>query len=270
LAFGNYLNAGTKTGGAYGFKLAALKQIKNSKGADNKTTLTMYLVKFIKKFFPEAHRFPEELKSVGVASKIEKKLIQDDLNQVRSKLNQIEAELKVTNDSDILDRYYTEMNGFYHNAKKQFTLSDEKFQSLEKNYDDSLALFGETSAQMAWEEYFEIWDSFITSYLIAERRVEDEEKLAEKEKKRKEWLESQQKAKAEKGVAKEGAKKTKIPGKKKKKKKQLYDNVKDVIKGNDSDAIFTKLQRMRKERKKKEKWEKEEEENSENKRRNSH
>jgi len=136
--------------------------------------------------------------------------------------------------------------------KKQFTLSDEKFQSLEKNYDDSLALFGETSAQMAWEEYFEIWDSFITSYLIAERRVEDEEKLAEKEKKRKEWLESQQKAKAEKGVAKEGAKKTKIPGKKKKKKKQLYDNVKDVIKGNDSDAIFTKQQRMRKERKKKE------------------
>jgi len=228
-----------------------LKQLKNSKAVDNKTTLTMYLVKFIKKFFPEAHRFPDELKSVAMASKIEKKLIQDDINQIRSKLNQIDAELKVSNDSDPLDRYYAEMAGFFREAKKQFTLLDERFTALEKVFDESVTWFGESPSQMTWEEYFEAFDSFATSYLLAERRVEDEEKLAEKEKKRKEWLESQQKAKAEKGAKDAGVKSKKVKGKKKKK-KQLYDNVKDVIKGNDSDAIFTKLQRMRKEKKKKE------------------
>jgi len=158
----------------------------------------------------------------------------------------------VSSDSDPLDRYAPEMNGFFRDAKRQYAQIDERFQAVEKLYDESVSWFGESPAQLGWEEYFETWDSFATSYLLAERRVEDEEKLKEKEQKRKEWLESQQKAKAEKGGG-GGLGKVKKKGVKKKKKKQLYDNVMGVIKGggNDSDAIFNKLQKMRKEKKKK-------------------
>merc|ERR1712228_280875 len=39
LAFGNYMNGGTRKGGAFGFELSSLKQVLSAKSIDNKSTL---------------------------------------------------------------------------------------------------------------------------------------------------------------------------------------------------------------------------------------
>jgi len=184
LAMGNYLNTSTKGGQAYGFKLATLKQLKNSKSSDNKTTLLMYLVKFVKAHFPETHKFPAELQTVPAAAKIERKNLLDDVNQIKNKITQLEAELKTRDNSNIIDRFGPVMTKFLGDAKAQFTTFERNFEKVEELTAESLQWFGE-SQQMVWEEYFDIFDTFAASYLAAEKRVEEDEKQLEKEKKEK-------------------------------------------------------------------------------------
>lgn len=49
LAFGNYMNGGTKKGQAHGFKLASLSQLTRSRSTDNKVTLMEFLYIYLEK-----------------------------------------------------------------------------------------------------------------------------------------------------------------------------------------------------------------------------
>ena len=44
LRLGNYMNGGTHSGQAYGFKLCTLGKLKSTKASDNKTTLFHYVL----------------------------------------------------------------------------------------------------------------------------------------------------------------------------------------------------------------------------------
>jgi hypothetical protein len=69
LAVGNYLNGGTQRGQAYGFKLEVLKKLRDTKSADNQTTLLHYLVQLIDAKEPDAAMFPKEIKHVVAAAR---------------------------------------------------------------------------------------------------------------------------------------------------------------------------------------------------------
>jgi len=69
LAVGNYLNGGTARGQAYGFKLEALKKLRDTKTADNQSTLLHYLVQLVDSKNPEVSNFPKDLKHVVAAAR---------------------------------------------------------------------------------------------------------------------------------------------------------------------------------------------------------
>lgn len=66
LAIGNYLNANTNRGGAYGFKLSTLSSLLNFRANDG-TTLTEYLVRMTRKKFADVMKWPLE---VGIVSEV--------------------------------------------------------------------------------------------------------------------------------------------------------------------------------------------------------
>ena len=69
LALGNYLNGGTFRGRAYGFKLEALTKLKDTKAADNQTTLLHYIVQLVSSKHPDILDFGRDLKHVPPASR---------------------------------------------------------------------------------------------------------------------------------------------------------------------------------------------------------
>ncbi len=69
LAIGNYLNGSTPRGQAYGFKLEALKKLRDTKSADNQTTLLHYIVQLVEKQDEDALAFSKDLKHVAPAAR---------------------------------------------------------------------------------------------------------------------------------------------------------------------------------------------------------
>lgn len=64
LRFGNYMNAGSNAGKAYGFKLSTLQRLQATKTIDNKTTLLHYVIEHVGNDKPSAYDFVNEISSV--------------------------------------------------------------------------------------------------------------------------------------------------------------------------------------------------------------
>ncbi|CAF5192890.1 unnamed protein product, partial [Rotaria magnacalcarata] len=62
LAFGNYMNS-SKRGPAYGFKLASLEILSDTRTHDKRLTLLHYIVQTVEERFSDVSQFDMELKS---------------------------------------------------------------------------------------------------------------------------------------------------------------------------------------------------------------
>ena len=69
LLLGNYMNGTGRSGGALGFKLAAINKLVDTKSANNKMTLLHFIADTVEAKFPEVIKFVEELVDVDAASK---------------------------------------------------------------------------------------------------------------------------------------------------------------------------------------------------------
>jgi len=67
LAVGNYVNAGTPRGGAYGFKLEALTKVRDFKSNKAGVSLLHYLGEFIEKHYPDNSNWLEEVAHIEAA-----------------------------------------------------------------------------------------------------------------------------------------------------------------------------------------------------------
>ncbi|MFT7818003.1 protein diaphanous homolog 3 [Arapaima gigas] len=71
LLIGNYMNAGSRNAQSYGFELGSLCKLKDTKSADQTTTLLHFLAEVCEEQFPEVLRFVEDLQHVDKASRVE-------------------------------------------------------------------------------------------------------------------------------------------------------------------------------------------------------
>ncbi|KAG8001311.1 Protein diaphanous-like protein 3, partial [Nibea albiflora] len=69
LLLGNYMNAGSRNAQSYGFDLSSLCKLKDTKSADQKTTLLHFLAQVCEEEFPNVIKFSEELEHVDRASR---------------------------------------------------------------------------------------------------------------------------------------------------------------------------------------------------------
>ncbi|RXN34008.1 diaphanous -like protein [Labeo rohita] len=70
LLMGNFMNAGSRNAQSFGFNLSSLCKLKDTKSADQKSTLLNFLAEVCEEKYPEVLKFVEDLQHVDQASRV--------------------------------------------------------------------------------------------------------------------------------------------------------------------------------------------------------
>ncbi|KAF5302867.1 hypothetical protein FQA39_LY02047 [Lamprigera yunnana] len=190
LALGNYMNRGAR-GNAIGFRLASLNRLADTKSSAIKgTTLLHYLVQVLEKKFKDVLRLDEDVPHIHVAAKVSLGELTKDMGQLRAGLKDVAREIEFHRGQSPLanDKFVPVMREFQATATCRLAEVEDQFQDMKTRFDRAVRLFGEDPTAMQPDEFFGIFDSFLTSFTEAwqdnenmRKRQEEEEKRAKQE-----------------------------------------------------------------------------------------
>lgn len=175
LAVGNYLNAGSNKGNAYGFNLSTLTKLAEFRGNDKKMSLLHYIVQQIHKHQPEILRFPTEMAQVANASEVSVTGILAELEIMQRELEKIEKNASTVAEHQSLPAAAKER---LRNDVKEFVAKyNEKMQSMHKKggemistYEELLKKFGEQPTTDS-EDFFSVIAKFISQFNLVHKEL---------------------------------------------------------------------------------------------------
>ncbi|XP_072314507.1 disheveled-associated activator of morphogenesis 1-like [Eucyclogobius newberryi] len=187
LAFGNYMNKGQR-GNAQGFKINSLNKIADTKSsADRNITLLHYLVTVLGQKYPRVTTFSEDLKHVPEAAKINMTELEKEIGSLGSGLKLIEMELqhqRAQSSQGPVDKFIPVASQFITVATFSFSEVEDEFNEAKELFTKALKHFGENSLTVQPNEFFGIFDTFMTSFADAKRDNENMVKRKEEEERR--------------------------------------------------------------------------------------
>ncbi|XP_038626784.1 protein diaphanous homolog 1 [Tachyglossus aculeatus] len=202
LLVGNYMNAGSRNAGAFGFNISFLCKLRDTKSTDQKMTLLHFLAELCESDHPEVLEFPNELTHVEKASRVSAENLQKNLDMMRKQISDVERDIQnFPAATDEKDKFVEKMTSFVKDAKEQY----EKLRLMHSNMETLFKELGDyflfDPKKMTVEEFFMDLHNFKNMFLQAvkenQKRRETEEKMRRaklaKEKAEKERLEKQQK-----------------------------------------------------------------------------
>ncbi|XP_069030600.1 protein diaphanous homolog 3-like [Embiotoca jacksoni] len=202
LLLGNYMNAGSRNAQSYGFDLSSLCKLKDTKSADQKSTLLHFLAQVCEEEFPDVIKFVEDLEHVDRASRVSAENLEKSLRQMERQLLQLERDLETfSSPDDPHDMFFTKMASFSKVAREQYGKLVIMHSNMATLYQNVLEYFAVDPKKTSVEELFTDLSSFRSMFTQALkenfRRRESEEKQrrarAAKEKAEREKQERQQK-----------------------------------------------------------------------------
>ncbi|XP_047576045.1 protein diaphanous homolog 3 isoform X2 [Lutra lutra] len=204
LLMGNYMNAGSRNAQTFGFNLSSLCKLKDTKSADQKTTLLHFLVEVCEEKYPDILNFVDDLEHLDKASKVSVETLEKNLKQMGRQLQQLEKDLETfPPPEDLHDKFVTKMSSFVITAKEQYKKLLKLHEKMEKLYQSLMGYYAIDVKKMSVEDFFNDLNNFRTTFMqarkenIKKREAEEREKRAQiaKELAEKERLERQQKKK---------------------------------------------------------------------------
>uniref|UniRef100_A0A7N6BQI0 Diaphanous-related formin 3 n=1 Tax=Anabas testudineus TaxID=64144 RepID=A0A7N6BQI0_ANATE len=201
LLLGNYMNAGSRNAQSYGFDLSSLCKLKDTKSADQKTTLLHFLAQVCEEEFPGVIKFVDDLEHVDRASRVSAENLEKSLRQMERQLLQLERDLETfSSPDDPNDMFFTKMAISFTNACQYGKLAI-MHSNMQVLYENVLEYFAIDPKKTSVEELFADLSSFRSMFTQAlkenQRQRESEEKQrrarAAKEKAEREKQEKQQK-----------------------------------------------------------------------------
>ncbi|XP_037607789.1 protein diaphanous homolog 3-like isoform X2 [Sebastes umbrosus] len=202
LLLGNYMNAGSRNAQSYGFDLSSLCKLKDTKSADQTTTLLHFLAQICEEEFPDVIKFVEDLEHVDRSSRVSAENLEKSLRQMERQLLQLERDLETFNSpDDPNDMFLTKMASFSKVAREQYGKLVIMHSNMETLYQNMLEYFAVDPKKTSVEELFTDLSNFRAMFTQALKenlkRRESEEKQrrarAAKEKAEREKQERQQK-----------------------------------------------------------------------------
>lgn len=192
LSFGNYMNRGQR-GNARGFTLTSLNNMVDTKSGVNKQiTLLHYLVEVLEKRFPDVTKLDSDLNRVSPASKVNFSELDKELTTLRTGLKEIDKELNYFQCHILApgDRFVSVMTQFATVASYNFSEVEESYSEMKQKYEACQKYFGITDGSSQPDEFFGVFDMFLTSMRDAKlenerikKQKEEEEKRAQQEEK---------------------------------------------------------------------------------------
>ncbi|XP_024139155.1 protein diaphanous homolog 1 isoform X2 [Oryzias melastigma] len=206
LVVGNYMNAGSRNGSAFGFSISYLCKLRDTKSADLKQTLLHFLADVCQEQYPDVMSFPDELIHVEKASRVSAETIQKNLEQMSRQIKNIEKDLETfpppQNEND---NFVEKMSIFVKQANEQYEKLDMLHKNMEKQYEDLGEYFVFDPKKISVEEFFSDLNNFKNMF---QQAVKENQKRKEAEEKIKRAKLAREKAEKEK---EEKLKRSKLP-----------------------------------------------------------
>uniref|UniRef100_A0A8C0XIK3 Diaphanous related formin 1 n=1 Tax=Castor canadensis TaxID=51338 RepID=A0A8C0XIK3_CASCN len=209
LLVGNYMNAGSRNAGAFGFNISFLCKLRDTKSTDQKMTLLHFLAELCENDYPDVLKFPDELAHVEKASRVSAENLQKNLDQMKKQISDVERDVQNFPDAtDEKDKFvekmtisFLEWRDFVKDAQEQYNKLQMMHSNMETLYKELGDYFVFDPKKLSVEEFFMDLHNFRNMFLQAvkenQKRRETEEKMRRaklaKEKAEKERLEKQQK-----------------------------------------------------------------------------
>ncbi|KAF9956965.1 hypothetical protein BGZ70_009694 [Mortierella alpina] len=186
LMLGNYMNGGSHNGGAFGFKIASINKLVDTKASNAPNmTLLHFLSNITESTLPEVLDYQKEIGACGDACRVSLPDLQADFNLIKTKIRETKQELTThyANGRKICpeDRFYEVMQPFIESAEKAFAKAETAMLDMESLYKDCVKFYGEDSAVMKPDEFFGIFKTFMSSF---EKARDDNHKQKEREEQR--------------------------------------------------------------------------------------
>ncbi|XP_025779334.1 protein diaphanous homolog 3 isoform X4 [Puma concolor] len=204
LLMGNYMNAGSRNAQTFGFNLSSLCKLKDTKSADQKTTLLHFLVEMCEEKYPDILTFVDDLEHLDKASKVSVETLEKNLKQMGRQLQQLEKDLETfPPPEDLHDKFLTKIYSFVISAKEQYGKLLKLHENMETLYQSVMGYYAIDVKKVSVEDFFNDLNNFRTTFMqarkenVKKREAEEREKRAQiaKELAEKERLERQQKKK---------------------------------------------------------------------------
>ncbi|XP_066212140.1 protein diaphanous homolog 2 [Saccopteryx leptura] len=213
LLIGNYMNSGSRNAQSLGFKINFLCKIRDTKSADQKTTLLHFIAELCEEKYRDILKFPEELEHVESASKVSAQILKSNLSAMEQQIINLERDIKkFPQVEDQHDKFVEKMTSFTKSAREQYDKLSTMHSNMVKLYENLGEYFIFDAKTVSIEEFFGDLNNFRTLFLEAvkenNKRKEMEEKIRRakfaKEKAEQEKLERQKKKKQLMDINKEG------------------------------------------------------------------
>uniref|UniRef100_A0A8C6RF36 Diaphanous related formin 3 n=1 Tax=Nannospalax galili TaxID=1026970 RepID=A0A8C6RF36_NANGA len=204
LLMGNYMNAGSRNAQTFGFSLSSLCKLKDTKSADQKTTLLHFLVDICEEKYPDILNFVDDLEHLDKASKVSVETLEKNLRQMGRQLQQLEKDLETfPPPEDLHDKFVMKMSSFVISAKEQYEILSTLLENMGKLYQSIMGYYAIDVKKVSVEDFFTDLSNFRTTFMQAIKENIRKREAAEKEKRariakelaEKERLERQQKKK---------------------------------------------------------------------------
>uniref|UniRef100_A0A8C3QD04 Uncharacterized protein n=1 Tax=Geospiza parvula TaxID=87175 RepID=A0A8C3QD04_GEOPR len=202
LLMGNYMNAGSRNAQTFGYNLSSLCKLKDTKSADQKTTLLHFLVEVCEESYQDVLNFVEDFQHLDRASKVSAENLEKSLKHMERQLQQLEKDLQTFPvPEDKHDKFVAKI--FLVHAKEDFQKLSRMHENMEKLYQSVMGYFAIDLKKVSVEEFLTDLNNFRMMFTQAvkenmrRREAEEKQRRAKiaKEKAEKEKLERQQKKK---------------------------------------------------------------------------
>ncbi|XP_003412641.1 protein diaphanous homolog 3 isoform X1 [Loxodonta africana] len=183
LLMGNYMNAGSRNAQTFGFNLSSLCKLKDTKSADQKTTLLHFLVEICEEKYPDILSFVDDLEHLDKASKVSVEMLEKNLKQMGRQLQQLEKDLETfPPPEDSHDKFVTKMSSFVISAKEQYEKLSKLHENMEKLYQSIMEYYAIDVKKVSVEDFLTDLNNFRTTFKQAIKENTKRKEAEEKEK----------------------------------------------------------------------------------------
>ncbi|KAG0235138.1 hypothetical protein BGW42_005788 [Actinomortierella wolfii] len=186
LMLGNYMNGSGHNGGAFGFKIASINKLVDTKATNAPSmTLLHFLSNITESTLPHLLGYQDELAPCGEACRVSLPDLLADFTHIKTKITEFKKELESHYANGYKscpeDRFYEIMTPFVASCEAQFTKAETAMAEMDVVYKECVKFFGEDPVIMKPDEFFGIFKTFTASF---EKARDDNRKQREREQQR--------------------------------------------------------------------------------------
>uniref|UniRef100_A0A2I2Z2B9 Diaphanous related formin 1 n=1 Tax=Gorilla gorilla gorilla TaxID=9595 RepID=A0A2I2Z2B9_GORGO len=168
LLVGNYMNAGSRNAGAFGFNISFLCKLRDTKSTDQKMTLLHFLAELCENDYPDVLKFPDELAHVEKASRVSAENLQKNLDQMKKQISDVERDVQnFPAATDEKDKFVEKMTSFVKDAQEQYNKLRMMHSNMETLYKELGEYFLFDPKKLSVEEFFMDLHNFRNMFLVS-------------------------------------------------------------------------------------------------------